>query len=50
MLADLIALRKKYGVSLVKLARVALRGALENAGPVRAGRIRTALAALKGMN
>lgn len=49
MLADLIALRKKHGVSLVKLARVALRGALEGAGPIRAGRIRTALVALKGI-
>jgi hypothetical protein len=49
MLADLIALRHKYGVSLVKLARVALRGALQSAGPIRAARIRTALAATKGM-
>jgi hypothetical protein len=49
MLADLIALRKKYGVSLVKLGRVAFRGAIESAGPVRAARIRTALAATKGM-
>lgn len=46
MLADLIALHKKYGVSLVKLARVALRGALANAGPIRRTKIRTALTAL----
>lgn len=46
LLVELIALRKKYRVSLVKVARVALRGALENAGPLRASRIRTALSAL----
>lgn len=50
MLADLIALREKYRVSLVKIGRVAFRGALENAGPLRASRIRAALAATKGMN
>lgn len=49
LLADLTVVARKYDVSRVKAARVLLRGALDKAGPFRAGRIRTALVALKGL-
>lgn len=50
LLADLDTVRKDHGVTRVKAARVLLRAALSVAGPLRAARIRTALATLKGMN
>lgn len=46
MLKDLNVLRRKYGVTLIYVARVALAGARENAGPIRRAKIRTALTAL----
>lgn len=49
LLADLETVRQRHGVTRVHAARVLLRGALDKAGPLRATRIRTALAALKGM-
>lgn len=49
LLADLDAARKAHDATRLKAARVLLRAVLDNAGPLRAGRIRTALAALKGM-
>jgi len=49
LLADLDVVRKEHDVSRVKAARVLIRAALEHAGPFRAGRLRTALAALVGL-
>lgn len=43
LLADLDAVRKRHGVTLVKAARVLLRAALDKAGPVRKTKIRAAL-------
>lgn len=50
LLADLDAVRVRHDVSRVKAARVLLRAALDKAGPIRATRLRTALAAIKGIN
>ncbi|MFZ2173492.1 MAG: hypothetical protein WAW17_05540 [Rhodococcus sp. (in: high G+C Gram-positive bacteria)] len=47
LLADLVALRKEYRVSLVKVARVALRGAAEHASGTRLFFINTARRALR---
>lgn len=49
LLADLDAARRKHGATRLKAVRVLLRAVRAKAGPVRAGRISTALAALKGM-
>lgn len=49
LLADLDVVRKDHDVTRVKAARVLIRAALEHAGPFRAGRLRTALAALVGL-
>jgi hypothetical protein len=49
LLADLDAARKKHDASRLKAVRVLLRAVRDNAGPIRASRITTALAALKGM-
>jgi hypothetical protein len=46
MLVDLLALHHKYNVSMVKLARIALRSAIASAGPFRRTKIRAALTAL----
>lgn len=49
LLADLEAARKKHGVTRVYAARVLLRAALDVAGTWRATRLRTVIAAMKGL-
>lgn len=49
LLADLDAARRKHGATRLRAARVLLRAVRAKAGPIRASRINTALAALKGM-
>jgi hypothetical protein len=49
LLADLNEARKKHGASRLKAARVLLREARDLSGPIRATRIRAALAALRGL-
>jgi hypothetical protein len=49
LLADLDAARRKHGASRLRAARVLLRAVRDKAGPIRAARLRTALAAIKGM-
>lgn len=49
LLADLDAARRKHDASRIRAARVLLRAAKENAGPVRRSRIRAALIALRGI-
>jgi hypothetical protein len=49
LLADLDAARKKHDATRLKAVRVLLRAVRDNAGPIRASRITTALAALKGL-
>jgi hypothetical protein len=45
VLKELIALRQKHGVTLVEIGRIAFRGALDNAGPIRRAKLRAALTA-----
>jgi hypothetical protein len=49
LLADLDAARKKHDATRLDAVRVLLRAVRDKAGPIRASRISTALAALKGM-
>lgn len=49
LLADLDAARRKHDATRLRAARVLLRAVRDKAGPIRAARIRTALAAIKGM-
>ena len=49
LLAELEAVRRKHGVTRVHAARLLLRAALAKTDSIHAVRIRTALAALKGM-
>jgi hypothetical protein len=49
LLADLDAARRKHDATRLRAARVLLRAVRDKAGPVRAARISTALAAIKGL-